>query len=299
MGAHSALLAISALASAASLAAQEPASSSDQDIVVTGSKPTKQAVARYVNSITSPVGGQVARFRDPICPGSFGLPADYNRVIERRVREDAAHVGLPVAGDKCDANVVLIIADDPISLVKEIRRKRPQMFIGLEFRQIEDLLRTREPVRTWHAIEPRGSDGRPLQRVRFLEFGDGPRPIGGDGAWLNPAASNSRIQLNTQTDLVSSFIVISVQAADGLTLTQIADYMVMRALARTRVPPDLTGPTILSLFNERAAPPGELTSWDLSYLRGVYLTDNSLPAHSQESAISGVIRRQLASPDNP
>jgi hypothetical protein len=297
--AHFALLAISSLASAASLAAQEPVSSSDQDIVVTGSKPTKQAVARYVNSITNPVEGQVARFRDPICPASFGLPAEYNRVIEQRIREDAVRVGLPVGGDKCDANVVLIVADEPIPLVKELRRRRPQMFVGLEFRQIEDVLSTEKPVRTWQAIEPRGSDGRPLQRVRFIEFGDGPKPVGGDGAWLNPAASNSRIQQNTQADLVSSFAVISAQALYGLTLTQIADYTAMRALARTRVPPDLTGPTILSLFNEGAAPPGELTSWDLGYLRGVYLTDNGVAAHSQEAAISSVIRRQLANPGNP
>ncbi len=279
------------LLSAAALAQQSPPPSPDQAIVVTGTRATRKAIARYVDSITSPVGDQIARFRDPICPASFGLPAPYNRVIEQRIREDAMNVGLRVAGEGCDANVVLIVADDPGPLVKALRRERPQMFNGLEFSQIEAVLRTSEPVRTWQAVEPRGSDGRPLQRIMFF----GERPVGGNGAWVNPAASNSRIQQNSQADLVSSFVVIAAQAVDGLTLTQIADYAAMRALAKTRPPTGAAAPTILRLFGQNSGSigPSELTSWDVAYLRSLYLTNNGRAAHSQESAIAGAIQREL------
>ena len=284
------------LLSAAALAQQSPPPSPDQAIVVTGTRTTSKAIARYVDSITAPVGDQIARFRDPICPASFGLPAPYNRVIEQRIREDAMNVGLRVAGEGCDANVVLIVADEPRPLIESLRRERPQMFNGLEFRQIEEVLRTKEPVRTWQAMAPRGSDGRPLERAMFLESAGGPpRPIGGNGAWVNPAASNSRIRQNIQTDLVSSFVVVSAQAVDGLTLTQIADYAAMRALAETRAPAGPGAPTILSLFDKDSASVGasELTGWDLVYLQSLYRTDNGLAAHSQESAIAGAIRREL------
>jgi hypothetical protein len=268
--------------------------SQDQSIIVTGSRRTHDAVAQYVDSITSRVDGQIARFGDPICPASFGLPAAYNGVIEERLREDAARAGLRVAGRNCDANVVLIVADEPGPLMNALRRERPQMFNGLELRQIQQVLATTEPVRTWQAIEPRGSDGRPLKRIMFF----GERPVGGNGAWVNPAASNSRIQQNVQADLVSSFVVIAASAVDGLTLTQIADYAAMRALAKTRTPAGPSAPTILALLDQEpgSARVSELTSWDLAYLRSLYLTDNALAAHSQESAITGAMQRELRRP---
>jgi hypothetical protein len=96
-------------------------------------------------------------------------------------------------------------------------------------------------------------------------------------------------------ELVSSFVLIAARAVAGLTLTQIADYAAMRALAKTRAPASTSGPTILRLFDENnaSAKPAELTSWDLGYLRSLYLTDNRLTANSQEAAISAGIRRSL------
>jgi hypothetical protein len=163
--AHPAWLFLSALAPAQAAPASPPA---DQAIIVTGSRPTKRAVARYVDAITAETEGQVARFRDPICPASFGLPQAYSRVIEQRLRDDAVRVGVRVADESCDANIVLIVADDPVPLVRALERKRPQMFVGLRFDEVQDLLRVKEPVRTWQAVQPRGSDGRPLERVMFV-----------------------------------------------------------------------------------------------------------------------------------
>lgn len=286
--AYPAWLFLSALAPVQSAPPSPPA---DQTIIVTGTRPTQNALTDYVESITTDVNGQIATFREPICPAAFGLPHTYNRVIEQRIREDAARVGIRVAGNLCDANVVLIVADDPGPLVAALRRERPQMFIGLENWQVEDVLRTKDPVRTWQAVEPRGSDGRPLQRVMFF----GIRPIAGQGAWINPAASNSRIEQNIRPDLVASFILMSADETDGLTLRQIADYAAMRTLAQTTAPVESSGRTILSLFNhrpERMAPDG-LTPWDLAYLRSLYATDNRVPAHLQESAIADAMRREL------
>jgi hypothetical protein len=212
-------------------------------------------------------------------------------VIEERIRQDAARAGIRVAGKNCDANVVVIVADDPGPLITALRRERPQMFIGVENWQVDSVLRTKEPVRTWQAVEPRGSDGRPLQRVMFI----GTRPIPGQGAWMNPAASNSRIEQNIRPDLVASFVLISADATDGLTLSQIADYAAMRTLAQTKAPDENSGRTILGLFDQRSdgmAPDG-LTRWDLAYLRSLYATDNRVPAHSQESAMAGAMGREL------
>jgi hypothetical protein len=273
-----------------------PPVQTDQTIVVTGARPTRDAIANYVDGITANVDGQIATFRQPICPGSFGLPEAYNRVIEQRLRADATRVGLRVAGEQCDANIIVIVADDPRPLVAKLQRERPQMFVGLDFEQVQNILRTKEPVLTWQAVEPHGSDGRPLERVMFV----GGRAVGGDGAWLNPAASNSRIQQNIRPDLVSSFVMLNADDVDGLTLTQIADYAAMRALARTRGSERLRAPTILALFDKpEGSAVGQLSRWDLAYLRALYATDNRLAAHSQQAAIAGAIRRDLNQPDQP
>lgn len=267
-------------------------------IVVTGMKPTRDAINEFVDRVTVDAEGQLATFQQPICPASFGLPAPYNVVLEQRLREDAGEIGLRTAAEPCDPNVVLIVSDDPASLISRLERVRPQMFAGLEAAQVDDIVKREQPVRTWQAIEPRGTDGRPLQRVMFLQWGAGPpMPIGGQGAWLNPAAANSHIQQSVRRDLVSSFVVIQADAVDGLTLRQIADYAAMRSLARTRFSDDLRGRSILGIIggpNEDRTIP-HLTSWDLAYLRALYRTSNVIAAHQQQAGIAATMQKQLRS----
>lgn len=292
------VLTVSALA--ASQPAVTPAdqmASQPDSIVVTGIRPTRNAIYRFVDELTVPVEGQIARFTQPICPATFGLPDAYNRVVEQRLRDDSLRVGIRLADGHCDANVVVIVADDPARLVAKLQRERPQIFVGLEFNQIQDVLRTNEPVRTWQAIEPRGFDGRPLRRVMFIYSSDGPpRPVGGSGAWVNPAASNSRITQNIRPDIVASFVVIDADAVDGLTLTQIADYAAMRALVRTRITPGLKERSILGVLDGNDSI-DQLTEWDLAYLRALYRTSNTLSAHTQQSAIAGAMKRELDKPN--
>jgi hypothetical protein len=261
-------------------------------------KPTRDAIEEFVGRVTVDTEGQIATFQQPICPAAFGLPAAYNGVLEQRLRDDAAEIGLRTADQPCDANVVLIVSDDPSSLISTLERIRPQMFAGLEEAQIHDIVKGNQVVRTWQAIEPRGTDGRPLQRVMFLQWdASPPMPIGGQGAWLNPWAANSRIEQSVRRDLVSSFVVIQADAVDGLTLTQIADYAAMRALARTRFSDDLKGRSVLAVVDgpdeDRAI--AHLTSWDIAYLRALYRTSNVVAAHQQQADIAATMQRQLRS----
>src|SRR5437764_14088814 len=77
-------------------------------ILIIGTKPTRHAIHNFIDDLTVDTDGQMAMFEQPICPASFGLPQPYNRIVERRLREDAARVGLRTAGERCGANVIVI-----------------------------------------------------------------------------------------------------------------------------------------------------------------------------------------------
>jgi hypothetical protein len=289
------LMMLSASAPAPSVAPSAPGAADPNEILVVGSKATRHAVEAFVDDVTADADGQIAMFEQPICPAAFGLPPAYDRVIEQRIRENAARVGMETAAEPCDANVVVIVADSPAPLVAELQVKRPQMFVGLEFSQVQEVLKTKEPVRSWQAVEPRGVDGRPLQRIMFFNQG----PIAGNGAWHNPWTLDSRIAAKIKPRLVSSFVVINADAVDGLTLTQIADYASMRSLARTRFTTALTHRTILQVIDgaERDRSIDQLTAWDLGYLRALYRTSNGVSAHAQQSDIAAVMKRELDGSD--
>ena len=282
------LLTMSASAVAPSSPPSEP-----NTIVITGTKPSRPAIHNFIDDLTVDTEGQIAMFEQPICPASFGLPEDYNRIVEQRLREDAARVGLRTAGERCDPNVIVIVADSPGPFVAELQRQRPPMFVGLEWNQVQDVLKSNEPVRTWQSIEPRGADGRPLERVMFTPAG----PAAGNGVWFNPWTVGSRLQANIKPTLVSSFVVIGADAADGLTLTQIADYAAMRTLARTRVTPAPKRRSILGLIGgaDRDRTVDQLTPWDLAYLRALYRTSNGVSAHMQQSDMASAMKRELDS----
>jgi hypothetical protein len=290
--------ALSALMTMQASAAPPAVTAQPDAIVVTGSKLTRRAIANDVQDVTVDTDGQIAMFEQPICPASFGLPEPYNRTIEQRLREDAARVGLRTAGERCDPNVIVIVADSPGPFVAELQRKRPDIFVGLESSQLRDILKTKEPVRTWHAIEPRGADGRPLERALLL----GTKPIGGpDGAWFNPWTVDSRVQASIRPRLVQAFVIIDADAVDGLTLTQIADYAAMRTLARTRFTTALDRRSILGVIGGTAQDRtvDQLTTWDLAYLRALYRTSNGVSSHMQQVDITTVMRGELVNPKEP
>jgi hypothetical protein len=287
---------VSALAMAAQAPAVTPPASPNQTIIVTGTKTNGKTVDRYVNAITVPVEGQLAAFHQPICPASVGLPKAYNRVVEARLRRVATDVGLKVAGARCDPNLVLIVADQSANLIERLRKVRPDIFAGIDYSKVADVMRTQGPVRTWQAILPYGADGRPLERVSLIDFGDGPRPMGDDSFVLQGTSDMaSRISHTVRRDLVAAFVVLDLRAINGLTLTQIADYAAMRTLANTRPPSRGASRTILGLFDDstdRMSLAG-LTRWDIAYLRSLYQANASLSASSQKSDDS---RRDPARP---
>ena len=277
------------------------ASGQSDEIIVTGARNRDEAVRDYVAAITVETDDQLAKFATPICPASFGLPAGHNEVIAARVRRIADYVGIGSAGPGCRPNVVIVIAESGGDFVRHLHGERPDLFSALETSAIRRVMRAEGPVRTWQVIEPRGADGRPMERISFLDMGGGPpRPV--LRGYVLRGVSPSLTQKPTRQDLALSFIVLDLDAVEGLTLLQIADYAATRALARTEAAPMSRRRSILGLFGDTdagIAPAGELTNWDAAYLRALYRTANSIRGSQQRANIARTMVRELDGRQDP
>ncbi|HEX8257130.1 MAG TPA: hypothetical protein VF589_05825 [Allosphingosinicella sp.] len=263
----------------------------DPEIVVTGTRDNKCAASDFIDSIMRDHDNQLARFHARICPATIGLPEGHAAAVMNRIRDVAATAGLELAGPKCRPNLVVVVADGGRDFVTAFRKKRPRLFHDLRRRETAELFAAGAPARAWQIVERREADGRVAEP--FVE-GVGYRPE----AHLMPHMQSSRLQKSTRSDLALSFVVFDIAGVEGLTLTQLADYAAMRALASTRPPAKPGGPrSILRLFDDPKqgiAPAAVLTKWDLAYLKALYATNGTMMAWQERGRMVRRVRQELA-----
>lgn len=266
------------------------------EIVITGSRPSEGEIREFIRDVTVETHDQIARFASPICPASLGFPAAHNEFIEARLRQIADHLALGTGAPGCRPNVVVIVAEQAELFLQRLRQDRPELFETLEPADIRRIMRLSGPSRAWHLVEPRGADGRPMERIAYLDTGpnEPPRFIA-NGRRLT-GVMPSLTQRSTRQDLAFGFVVIDLDEADGLTLLQIADHAAMRILARTSIKGLPARRSILTLFRDRqwdTTPADALTSWDGAYLRALYRANPALSAHQQNSMVAQAMQQDL------
>lgn len=276
-------LAALALFPAAALSQTSPPP--ERDVIVKGRRITDQKAAeRFVADISVRQGDQLARFHQPICPIVIGLSGPYGAMVEQRIRTTAAAVGAPVDKAKCAANLIVVFAGSGAALVRDIRKQRPGWLEGLAGPEI-DALEAPGPTRAWSVNSLRNEDGRAV----YI-------PPAGSGAVGDPLGdkptlrvmSASIIKRPFRQDMEASFVVIDEKATYGLTLRQLADYVVMRSLAATRAPRSggAALDTILALFDPAAGHPRGLSDPDAAYLRALYKSPGTRDTINERAMIA-------------
>lgn len=278
------LLAAALLVAGAATAQTPPRTESD--VVVTGTLEREQEIEAFVRALTpGPMTGQIGRFEDAICPAAMGLSAEARAAVEARMRRIAVAVGLRVArtddGRTCTPNVLLMITRDKRQLIEALAARHPSFFGDERETRARQVARQPGPASAWHATTQVNADGRPL-------------PMQG-GFYVNQSTrAGGRIVAPTRPAFFAAAVVIEREALPGLTINQLADYAMMRALARTdphQLPPG-SPRTILSVLE--AAPdaevPASITRWDLGFLRGLYASTANLRTPQQR----GEIRERVA-----
>ena len=202
---------------------------------------------------------------------------------------------MPVADVRCRPNVVLAVVPDKRAFLELLARKYPDFVRSLSDRELKTLAAAPGHAAAWQLSGPQLA-------ANGLEISE---PETGEAATNNTFTAGSRITAAARPQTAAAMVVVERAAVTGLTVTQLADYVAMRAF--TRADParlgGTTAPTILTVLD--AAPdtpqPVTLTSWDLNFLKALYAAPANLYAPAQRAQISrdmsrGIQRQAGATP---
>lgn len=206
----------------------------------------------------------VAKFFYPVCVSVIGLEAEAAGVIAARIRENAEALG--VGADpkpNCTPTIrVAFMAPAAGPAAGWLSMESPQL-AHLASYQRERVLAESGPVRAWNRVVVRDFNGEPLRLADA-------RVIGGmdlGPVWIDPYSATDPI---VTTEITAAAVLIARDAADGLTLGQLADYATMRSLLGTGAVEGVApAPTILTLFSDPQTP-AELTDFDRALIRELY-----------------------------
>src|SRR3954469_16715526 len=86
-----------------------------------------QAIRDFVDSHSAVTHlGKIARWEEGVCPSVTGLPANFVKYINKRIRDLPASVGAPVNADEtCKSNISIVFTTKPQDLLNSIREKQP------------------------------------------------------------------------------------------------------------------------------------------------------------------------------
>ena len=290
------LVAIHAASPAAAQAEPAPdPGETDNTIVVTGETepPTRREVFDQALELSRVDPGQMyeealARVTAPLCPEVVGLDKGLADEMVERIRDNAARLKFSLASGRCAPNLLVAFVDDGHELLADLADAHPQMFDLVAESERGEMLVDAAPVRVWNVVETKWADGA------TLAYRHGKQIVPSMRGRVN------RMLLPTRKDIDFALVAYDREAVVGMTIVQLADYATMRGLSHTR--PAIGHepmPTILALFDDEDIVdpvdrgPGELTSFDLGYLRSVYFwrPDRSVPAVGR---LLGVRRRAEA-----
>ena len=236
-------------------------------------------ISAFVGKITGPIfEGGLARWGVPVCPLVSGLPEEEGEFILGRVSEIALASDIPLAGEKCRPNLLVIVSSRPRDLLKVLdnRRNRVSTF-GLDVSPpvVDEFISMPRTVRIVYRTVPFTPEGLPLSipsRPIVIFAPTGPAVMTGDTYWTN---TSSHVRFTTVYKIFRVFEVIDQTRLQGLSRGQFADYVAMVGLAQLKPSAGLNdAETILKLFDgaSRTAPAG-LTDWDQAFLKFLYRTE--------------------------
>ena len=296
---------ISLLATCATLVssphAQAEESNSGPTIVVTGKLPLTEAkTLEVVRRVARPVDGQLARFKEPVCPRVTGFQSQYEALVAKRIRAVAEAVGAGAGEEGCVTNLEVVVVDDGREFVAELHRQHPEALAGLSKPEFAALVNDEGAARSWTATALTNSTGATVGRPSPTA-GGGSVKYGYQGSSVHFGDVNvmrinesSNIDPSVQQAIVSAWVVLETRATLGKSLTQLADYAALRGLAMVR-PAELDGSedTILALFEPGSdAAPAELTEFDRAYLKSLYRVQGRGWSWQQVRQIADSIARE-------
>lgn len=259
------------------IAAQAPSDPASQSVTVNALLPERTArdlAVRFVKA-TGVAAGETpaARWTAPICPEVIGLEDIGKRAAEAKIRRVAAAAGADVASEGCKRNIIVSFTSDGGAVAREIVDREPRRVANLSPQARSAVLNGAAPVRWLYTTETRARHGgEQTMASNAGESGPATHDGSGGGSAIGGGLmhyESSIISTLTNRVLTSAIVIIDTDEAMGRRLDALAAYAALVALAEIRNADAAPVGSILSLF-ESSAPPRDLTTQDLAFLRALY-----------------------------
>src|SRR5690348_12827289 len=104
---------------APTIAAAQVSAPDSSNIVVEGVKDRAKRISNFVKDLTpSDLSyNQLSRWEVPVCPAVFGLAPQQRSFVVTRMRSIAQAAGVPLAGARCDPDVIVIVTSNKAALL--------------------------------------------------------------------------------------------------------------------------------------------------------------------------------------
>jgi hypothetical protein len=274
-----------------------------EHVTVTGTK-SREVIAEFVQSFAVParMTGKLARWMNPVCPKVIGLPPNFMKFIEGRIKTTAVAVGAPVDGSvRCPPNIQIVFSNKPQALLDDIRQKSPDLLGYFDNQsQIDQAALVRYPIQAWYmtqTIDVRGS-----AQV------DSPHHGGGLEIYVSPklpplfiphasaaAVTGSRLGDGLRSGFYHILIVANPDALKAYEMGALGDYIALLALSQPEAQASCRPlPSITNLFSSDCSGTVDtLTANDLGYLKGLYHMSPDLALRTQENEVISQMQQSI------
>lgn len=246
-----------------------------EDVEVTG-RPLDSMIRNFVKEVAAPNRGRgLARWDDDICIGVANLKNEPAQYIVDRVSTVAEEIGLTPGQPGCTPNIMVVASDDAAALAQQLVSERRRAFRmggagmdrgGAALRAFQS---SEAPVRWWQVSMPTDSEtGARAVRIPGECFDPCSSPA--DYAPQIDVFAASRLSTQIVDTIFRTIVILDVDQIADVSLTQLADYVAMVALAQ--IDPTADTSRYFSILNVFEAPDDAqaLTDWDKAYLQGLY-----------------------------
>jgi hypothetical protein len=138
-------------------------------VTVTAPKPPDpeqlagNSVPRLIAAHARPaaVTGQLARWREGVCPVTSGLTPGFNAFVSARIEAVAAIVGAPHSGTgNCKHNIQIIFTTEPEKLIDAVSKKRASALLGYHYSHDAQKIATfSHPIQGWYVTATQNDKG--------------------------------------------------------------------------------------------------------------------------------------------
>jgi hypothetical protein len=265
----------------------------------------EQQVDQFVDSaVVHPYGEALMRWDSPVCPLVGGLPRERGEFILARLSQTARDAAIPLAPEKCTANLIVIVTANPNHIIQELRDKRPGLFANGRrgIGGFDHFLLSQQPVRVWYNWQ---NEGEPTASLAVISALIGDTAVGGVLGG-SPSASlaelpvnrlpNSRLSYAVHRSIHTAVVMVDLARVKHINMGQLSDYSAMVGFAEINQDrPVEAAPSVLRLFNEPSQAPVEgMTPWDRALLRSLYATRsvNVMQVSEMETQIVNTLSAQ-------